>query len=237
MRIGKKNIRHICITLTLLMLFTSFFSMSYANEENPIDVSKENNIQVTDIGDHWGSEVISEWLNNHLIIGYPDGTFRPDGKITKAEFITLINRIYGFYETTSDTYDDVYQSDWFYNAICIAKKNQYMNWYKENTLSPNSNITRQEVCAIISSIYHLKESDSLGHLDDYRDANNIPEWSKAYMSAVVKEGYLKGYEDKTLRPRGEITRAEAVIILDRVLGQLINEVGTFGIFYFYSNTD
>ncbi|WP_027400553.1 S-layer homology domain-containing protein [Anaerovorax odorimutans] len=229
MRIGKKYFRLICIVLTLIMVFSSFTIGSHASNESQNSIpGNDKKIQMADIESHWGNKVITKWLSNNLILGYPDGTFKPNGKITKAEFITLINRVYGFYETTKDNYGDVKSKNWYYNAAGIAKANSYMDWYDKDALSPNSYITRQEVCAIISSIYYLDLSKTSIDENTYKDAKDIPQWSKAYVGAAMEKGYLKGYGDKTIKPQGEITRAEALTILDRAVGNLINNEGTYG---------
>lgn len=186
------------------------------------------NYQITDIEGHWGYDVMSKWINNDYIFGYPDGTYRPDYKITIAEFLTIVNRVFGFYEISEENYDDVDTKDWFSDQTSIARKNGYMDWYERDKLNANNNITRQEVSAILTFINNIEKSNDLNDIQFYKDKLTIPKWSRGYIDAVVRKGYLKGYEDNTIRHDEEITRAEAVYMLDRVVGELISKEGTYG---------
>ncbi len=207
------------ILISMLLIFNIFV---------PAFAQESSNIEMKDISNHWAEEVISKWVENKLITGYTDGTFKPDANITKAEFLIIVNRTFGFNEIASNNYSDVLKNDWYYDTTLIAKENKYMDWYQEKKLNPDDKITRQEVCAIIASIHSLKATEGLTGIQHYMDNESIPDWSKEYIDATVNKGYLKGYEDNTLRVDGEITRAEAVVILDRVVGEFINKEGTYG---------
>ncbi len=209
--------------LSILISMILIFNISL-----PALAQESSNIEMTDFSNHWAEEVISKWVKNKLMTGYPDGTFKPDGNITKAEFLTIVNRTYGFNAIASENYSDVLEKDWYYDATLIAKENKYMDWYQENKLKPNEKVTRQEVCAIIASIDSLKGTEDLMGIQGYKDKDSIPEWSIQYIDAVVNKGYIKGYENNTLRAAGQITRAEAIVVLDRVVGELINKEGTYG---------
>lgn len=210
-------------TLAIIIVMLMALNMSVMGETQQI-ISYEG----TDVYDHWGYDVMSKWISKGFITGYPDGTYRPDGKISKAEFITLINRVFGYYEISDENYNDITINDWYKNQTLIAKKNKYMDWYSDDNLIPNNKITRQEVSAILVHITNIKETEGFTSIQDYNDKDTIPEWSTAYIDAVVNKGYMTGYSDNTLRPNGEITRAEAVTMLDRVVGVLIDEEGTYG---------
>jgi hypothetical protein len=183
---------------------------------------------VDDVTGHWAEETITRWQDDHLIIGYLDGTFRPDNTITKAEFITLINRIYGYHEVSEDNYKDIAETDWFANDTAIAKANHYMDWYEETSLNPDAKITRQEVCAIIASILQLASDNEADVFANFIDAETIDDWAKKYISGLVSNGYLIGYDDHTLRVKETITRAEVIVLLDRIMGEFIHESGTYG---------
>ncbi len=230
-----KYSKSISMTLIFMMVFSLLITISYGEDLNQsVDLAQNDGpqnieeVNMSDISNHWGYEAISKWVDKNLISGYPDGTFKPDGKITRAELLTLINRLYGFYETSDKNYSDVAEDDWYYDEVSIAKKNMYLDWYKEKAFYPNKKITRQEACAILSAINNLDLLQESASMQAYSDYASIPEWSREYIDAVVSKGYIKGYEDKTLRPEGEITRAEAVTMLDRVIGKLINKEGTYG---------
>ncbi|MBS7526930.1 S-layer homology domain-containing protein [Fusibacter paucivorans] len=184
-------------------------------------------VAATDIEGHWAEQSINKWLDEGIVSGYADGSFQPDAPMTKAEFITVLNHIYGFYEATAENYSDVDENDWFYAQTAIAKNSPYMAWCIENTLGPNEKITRQEVSAMLASIQVLKASDDFGYLSQFTDHQMIPEWSKPYLDACVANGYLSGYPDKCLHPTDFITRAEVMTVLDKTTGHLIHQNGTY----------
>lgn len=70
--------------------------------------------QPSDIKGHWAEKQINDWVNKDLAKGYPGGTFKPDNSITRAEFITLVNRAFGFTEKAQVSFSDVSSKDWFY---------------------------------------------------------------------------------------------------------------------------
>ncbi|MEN1761623.1 S-layer homology domain-containing protein [Anoxynatronum sibiricum] len=181
-----------------------------------------------DLQGHWAEKNMRQWIAGGWMKGYPDGSYRPDGKITRAEFITLINKLYGYDATTEENYEDIEKESWYHQATAIAKHNKYFDWYKEDKLYPNQPITRQEAAAVITQILKLNASEDLTAIERFNDKETVPTWSRSYMDAVVKGGYVSGYPDATLRPAGDITRAEAVVMLDKVVGELISRKGIYG---------
>ncbi|PKM54848.1 MAG: hypothetical protein CVV00_06440 [Firmicutes bacterium HGW-Firmicutes-5] len=172
-------------------------------------------LEVEDMAGHWAMEVINEWLTEGLAQGYPDGNFKPDHPITRAEFIALTNRAFDFSEEEGNTFHDVLENDWYNNAIKVAIAASYIGGYPDGTLKPKAAITRQEVAIIISKIKNLENDPSQSSI--FTDAHTIPEWSIGQIGAVVEAGYMSGYPDGSFRPLNPITRAEAVATLNRAI--------------------
>lgn len=183
--------------------------------------------QATDIKDHWAEKQITSWINQDLVRGYEDGSFKPNNKITRVEFITMVNRSFGFIEKADSTYKDVETGAWYAEGVARASKIGYVTGYEDGTMKPNSPISRQEAASIISKIFELNTSD-LSVASKFTDASDIPSWSKGFVSAIVAEGYMGGYPDKTFRAKNLITRAESVTMLGKAVGQLYNMAGTYG---------
>lgn len=87
--------------------------------------------QSTDIQGHWAEKQITSWVQKGLASGYPDGTFKPDSNITRAEFITLTNQAYNFTATTDINYVDVASSAWYAPEIARARAAGYISGYAE----------------------------------------------------------------------------------------------------------
>ena len=86
-----------------------------------VDVSsKESNF--TDIKGHWAEEYINSFVELKYILGYPDGTFKPDNNISRAEFVVIINRIIKLSADPTKNLTDVDDTHWAYNEITIATK-------------------------------------------------------------------------------------------------------------------
>ncbi len=206
----------IAIVLTFMLCFTSTVNVSAASKN------------ISDLSGHWAEEVVTKWVEEDIINGYPDGTFQPDLPMTIAEFISIINRVYGYSEKSYDNYADVKEENWYNNDLAIAKHSSYMEWYQEKNLNPNNMITRQEVSAIIALVMDLEATKNLSEIKNFKDYSNISKWSMPYIDALIKESYLSGYPDKTIRATESITRAEVVTLLNGAVGKLVNKSGEYG---------
>ncbi|MDI3257129.1 MAG: S-layer homology domain-containing protein [Kyrpidia sp.] len=181
----------------------------------------------SDISNHWAEPQIADWVNKGLIKGYPDGTFKPDDDISRAEFMVLVNAAFGFQGTTDMAYPDVPANAWFYGAVAAAKAAGYITGYEDGTMRPNDPITRAEAAAIIMQVKKLPPNS--GAADQFADRSAIPAWSKAAVGAVAGARIMQGYPDGTFRAESPITRAEAVVALDQALRSTPGQTGGAGI--------
>lgn len=160
--------------------------------------------------------------DNHYayIIGYPtdDGTkiVRPENNITRAEVATIFFRLLTDesrtkFWTTENSFTDVESADWYNNAVSTATQAGIVNGYEDGTFRPNNPITRAEFAAIASRFANVPFdgedmfSDITGH------------WAAANINEAATVGWINGYEDGTFRPDRNITRAEAMTLINRVL--------------------
>ncbi len=179
----------------------------------------------SDYQGHWAREAIGKWAERKIVEGYPDGTFKPDNPITRAEFVALINRTFGF--TTfaplelSGMSDDV----WFAEDASKALGAGYVEGYPDGTFKPNANISRQEAAVILARILGLEAG---GNVLPFEDSHSIPDWSKGAVAAVTKAGIIKGHTDGSFDPVENFTRAETVIVLDRIFAEVFTQAGKYG---------
>ena len=149
------------------------------------------------------------------IMGYPDGTVQPEGKITRAEACTIFFRLLtdssrDYYFSKTNDYTDVNAGDWFNNAISTLSNAGIVTGYNDGTFRPNQPITRGEMAKIIANFANLNKgtksfTDLSGH------------WSKSYVELAAGNGWIAGYPDGSFRPDQKITRAETVTMINRVL--------------------
>jgi hypothetical protein len=179
-----------------------------------------------DTSNHWAKDVIERWANTYNVAnGYSDGTFKPSNAITRAEFAQLVSRVIGEALVRSEiNFKDVKENDWFYSAV----KNlaDYISGYPDGTFKPKNSITREEVACILAKVFGIDKSQS-NVLSKFSDYSQVSEWAKEYLAAMVENGYINGYKDKTLRPKNYITKAEALTILDNIVGLLLSKKGMY----------
>ncbi|KTD84666.1 S-layer homology domain-containing protein [Paenibacillus etheri] len=184
--------------------------------------------RMSDIQSHWASSQISRWLDKGLISGYADHTFKPNTSISRAEFAAIINKVFGFTDQSQDVFKDVNSDKWYYSEIGKAKAAGYISGFGDNTFRPEAAISRQEATKMLYILLQLNGSNDDSAIKAFKDYSVVPAWSKTYLNEIVSKGYINGYPDRTLRPLQTISRAEAVVILDKVMGTLIMDKGTVG---------
>lgn len=170
-----------------------------------------------DIKGHWAEGTINEWLDKGMVSGFPDGSFRPDQPVTRAEFITMVNKAFEFTGTAEVTFSDVSSTDWFYNEVAKAIKEGYITGYEDGTFKPNNPISRQEAAAILCRVLKIKPEVKPAILSLLVDSESISEWAKASVSAAVENHIMAGYQDFTFGPGNAITRAEALFAINNAL--------------------
>jgi len=189
--------------------------------------------QPPDILGHWAEKQINGWIDKGFARGYPDGSFKPDYSITRAEFITLVNKSFGLTGNAPAHFTDASSTDWFFKDVCSAMAAGYISGYEDGTLRPDNEISRQEVAVILSRLLKLKIPENANAVSRLKDLASIPQWSRGPVNAVVANGYMAGYPDQTYQPEKFITRAEAIVTLERAAGEAtkaasFDQAGTYG---------
>ncbi|WP_218093541.1 S-layer homology domain-containing protein [Paenibacillus solanacearum] len=144
--------------------------------------------------------------------GYPDDTFRPDHPITRAELASILSRILPStgVEHKKD-YPDVASTHWAMEAIQEMTGHQVIEGYSDGTFHPDSPITRAEMASIASRVKHLETKQTT-----FSDTTN--HWAEASIGAAQAAGLMSGYPDGMFHPDQSLTRAEAVTIVNRMMG-------------------
>lgn len=174
-----------------------------------------NNLLISkDYQGHWAEEAIQKSLDKGFIKGYPDGTFRPEGYITRAEFVSMVNKLYKSEDTAEISFTDVDRDSWYYEEIQKSYKNGDIVGVSDTEFAPEDNITREQVALIIFRLLDLKSYEKGAKI--FYDNDQISNYAKECVGAVTNEGLMKGYEDNSFRPLNYIKRAEAVALLNRI---------------------
>ena len=172
----------------------------------------------TDTTDHWAKESIDRLSEEEILGGYEDGTYRPNNYVSRAEFIAMVNRVLEYRGGAEISFADVSADNWFYQDMGIAVQYGFINGYEDNTIRPNSYIARQDVAAILCRAVGLTEDTSA--VADLADQAQIASYAQGAVGAVIKAGLFGGYEDNTIRPTRNTSRAEVAVILDKLIQYL-----------------
>lgn len=192
-------------------LKTAQNDFSKIKDQNLKNIAKSAVDNISDIAKHWAKDSINTAMNS----GWIDNSkrFRPDDSITRAEFVKIINRAFNFTESEEVTLNDVSKDKWYYSEIAIAMKQGYIDGYDDNTFKPNDNIRREEVAKIITSIMNNIDEE-IDKASTYKDFEKISQWALPYVEGAIEAGYM-GNGGVEFRPQDNITRAEAVVTIQR----------------------
>lgn len=152
------------------------------------------------------------------MVGYPDGMVHPERQITRAETATIFFRMLtdesreDFWSQVNPYYD-VLPDDWFNNAVSTLTNAGILNGYPDGTFQPNGNITRAEFAAMAVRFFTDEEAE----IDEDAFPDIADHWANYEINLAYAKEIIEGYPDGTFKPDQEITRAEAVTIVNRVL--------------------
>ena len=165
-----------------------------------------------------GPPALSSVDHYAYMVGYPDGMVHPEKQITRAETATIFFRMLTDesredYWSQVNPYYDVLPEDWFNNAVSTLTNAGILNGYPDGNFAPNGNITRAEFAAMAVRFFTDEEEDVKG--DSFPDIAD--HWANYEINLAYAKDIIEGYPDGTFKPDQEITRAEAVTIVNRVL--------------------
>lgn len=179
-----------------------------------------------DIASHWASGDIVQMAARSVVKGFPDGKFVPDGNVTRGQFAALLVRALGRKMVRPEVarFKDVAAWTWYYEAIETCAGLGLVTGYSDGTFKPEAKITRQEMATMVVRALALAktspemtaaEAEQL--LSTFVDTPSIGAWAKESVAKAMKAGIVQGRTETTFQPLGDATRAEAVVMLKRLL--------------------
>lgn len=180
-------------------------------------------VNADDIHGHWAEKTLQQFIDNGWIQG-DEGGIRPDSTITRAEMATVVDAVEEYTEEADVSgYKDVAKTDWFYKQVAKIVKANVMVGVGDNKWAPQGNVTREQAAVIMCKLKDVPVDTKANAADiraqltklGYTDANAVSDWAAPYILAAVQNGYMSGYPDHTLRSGNDITRAEAIVMLDK----------------------
>lgn len=196
------------------------FSQSFGNSQ--LTAQLPQGLEFLDTQGHWAQSFIESLAVREIIRGFPDGTFRPEAPVTRAEFAAMIRRAFPQYAEIRNgvEFADVPAMHWAYNAIQDAYRIGFLQGYPGNTFAPDQRIPRSQVLVALANGLNLTTSGMTDTILNtaYLDRDNIPDFARSAIAAATENGLVVNYPTlNRLNPEKIATRAEVAAFIHQAL--------------------
>lgn len=158
--------------------------------------------------DFWAYDAIKTLSQRNWVNGYEDGSFRPDDKITRAEYVKLIASVFGITPGGNADFSDVSRDAWYYPYVAVASERGIITGYGTE-FKPDEKISRQDVAVILCRVLNVNSDGDIL----LNDADGISQYAYSSVSYLINTGIINGYPDGTFRAGDPISRAEVAKII------------------------
>lgn len=199
-------------------IFNGFVTDSSDDTQTPETVTG-----FSDLSNHeWARTAIENLAKKGIINGRGNGEFDPAAKVTREEFITMLIKAMGETSfTESCIFSDVKSDAWYFKYICTAAEKGIINGYPDGSFGVGKIITRENMCVMVRramsayNIYAVKDKNTAAAFVDMESA---AEYAQEDIMALARMGIVSGTGNDSFSPKANTTRAEAAVIIYRVLG-------------------
>lgn len=205
----------IVVVMLICMIQVSLFATEKAIEESKTEF--------TDMPDNWAANALNKAVANGLLVG-SGGKISPNEYLTRAQMAAVIVRAFNAQIKADLTeYTDVSTSAWYADSMAKAYQMGVIKG-SNGKMFPTDSITRQEVFVIMARAFKLTPAKTANKA--FKDLNEISDWAKEDVYAVVNTGYVQG-SNGILNPKGLITRAQFAVVFDNFVKQYIKTAGEY----------
>lgn len=188
------------------------------------DINRRSDSVFSDTADYpWAEEAVERLYEKGVVNGMGDGSFGCANNVSRADFTLMITRLMGKKADFSENFSDVTADKYYYKEIGIAKALGYASGRGDNIFDPVGNISRQDMAVMAYRVLKSegKISDgSVGELSaKFSDGNEISDYAKTAVAAMVKANYLSGYDTGDFKPQNCATRAETAVFMDKIMNK------------------
>jgi parallel beta-helix repeat protein len=175
-------------------------------------------VMFSDIDGHWAEDFIRGMAKNPGVLsGFQDGSFKPDEKLTRAQFAALLNSSYNLdamVKNEPTTFSDVPDDFWGSEAIQKAYRAAFLLGYGDGTFRPNNTIKKVEAIVSLVNGLGLQANNPDSSLQKLNDADSVPDWAREPIAAAIENQILVNHPNPSqLNPNQEATRAEVVAVM------------------------
>ncbi len=190
----------------------------------PINEEPSRNTFLDLAGYEWAKEAIETLFGKGYLSGVSSTSFEPGRNITRAEFIKLVSQIFEMEQnpqpSTAKVFTDVKESDWYYPYVCTAAEAGMISGDESGRFRPDDFITRQDMSKIIYRLMEAQGGIHSGEAPEFSDEAEISEYAKEAVHVLAGEGILTGMPDGSFSPGSFAKRAEAAVVIHRVLNKI-----------------
>ena len=168
----------------------------------------------TDVpSEHWSHSYVSRLYKQNIVSGKSETSFNPGDSITREEFVKIVVEALDLPMVGFSSFADVKSGAWYLPYVNAAVYAGIINGKGDGTFGIGDKISRQDAAVIISRAANLTSDAELA----FSDKTNVSDYAKTAIAAMVNEGIITGYEDKSFKPKNEISRAESCAVICRLL--------------------
>lgn len=202
-------------------------SKGAAKADTTVILKDRKNGTATGTTDKNGMLTLPATEHKAYIVGYDDGTFKPDSNMSRAEaaaiFARLIAEVKGETISGKSSFVDVSSKEWYSSYIGYLEKYDVINGYNDGTFKPDASVTRAEFVAMTVRYYDLfNDVNKTGNSVKYTDVASSY-WAYSDIAFAKNIGWLNGYSDGSFRGDNDITRAEVVTVVNRATGRVADK--------------
>lgn len=193
----------------------------------PVVAQTQPQTQFADVpSGHWANQFITSLAGRGIIAGFPDGTFRPDEPVTRAQYAAMVRQAFNQSSVRGATsFVDVSANYWAAAAIREADMMGFLSGYPGNIFQPDQNIPRAQVLVSLANGLNYTASNQ-NSLRVYQDAASIPDYAVASLAAATERRLVVNYPNvQVLRPNQTATRADVAAFIYQALASQ-NQVAT-----------
>ncbi len=176
------------------------------------DVQYQQNTRTfAELEGHWGKNAVNFCVARGILSGYPDGTVRPDGKITRAMVVSVLYGLSGKPACSGAVqFPDVAAGQWYSDAVAWAAANGIVSGYVNGNFGPDDYITREQLCTILCkyALYEGLDFEALAAATGFGDSKTISSYAVNYVNQCQVAGIISGRTNGNFDPQGNATRAE-----------------------------
>mgnify|MGYP002407043959 CR=1 FL=1 len=182
----------------------------------------------TDVEQHWAKDDLNYLLQKGIIAGMTDTEFKPEEKITRAQFAKLLITALNLEVNKGAVlaFQDVPAGAWYHDSVATAVNGGLIKGYSDSVFAPDENITREQLAVIISRVLQMKSSEPAADgnseqiINKFTDQGDIAPWARQGIALAVSHGIVSGVSEDTFAPRVTASRAEAAVMILRLYRQL-----------------